>query len=150
MRTCVLVVEVVVGPAAHGGCALLSPRYGDAVMSAVFWVVVGTTLVGGLWLIGTGHLLPAAAVLLSGAVLGLVLGVLGRRRSSDIVDLSAGGLRRRGTAMAAGGVIVLVAGIAAWAVGEDTAGRVVSFAGLALTLGSVAVLMTARLEDDAD
>lgn len=119
-------------------------------MSSVFWIVVGATLLGGLWLVATGHLLPASAVLLSGAALGVVLGLLGRRPDSSVLDLSAGGLRRRGRATAGVGVVFLALGTAGWVAADEAVWRVLTFAGLSLTLGSVGLLWTARLSDEKD
>lgn len=117
---------------------------------SLFWIVVGSSLVVGGWLVVTEHLLPAAAVLLSGAVLGVVLALLSRPRGSGIVDVSSSGLRRRGRAMVWTNAALLTAGVVGWFVADGVLWRVLILAGGGGLLGSVAVLWTARHADDQD
>lgn len=127
---------------------MLTQARDSAAMRRAFWVVVVATLVAGAWLVATEHLLPAAAVLLPGAVLAAVLGLLGHRQGVSVIDLSADGLRRRGGVMVTSGVVVLVVGAVVWVLGQETPGRVLVLAGVSLTLAAVGVLRAAHLGRD--
>lgn len=106
------------------------------------WVIAVPTVVIGATLLILGNMIPAAVVLLSGGLLGTVLGVLGSVPQS--ASSSRAEVRRRAAAMLIPAGLFLVVGSTLLILDIGNFWQVLLFAGASLTLGSLGLVYSTR------
>lgn len=119
------------------------------VLRILFWLVLAASLVLGAVLMVLGHEVPGLGVLLSGTLLGVVLGVLAYSGSLP-GRLTRKQLRRNGMALVVTGVVIASAGVVFVFFGPGDASQVLVVPGVGLALGGAITLVTSSSSSRSD